>query len=34
MVEPKLVGHICMVQTVPERLALLQGAWDNLALLS
>jgi hypothetical protein len=34
MIEPKLAGHIRVVQPYPERLALLQRAWDNLALLS
>ena len=34
MVEPKLASHIRMVQRYRECLALLQGAWDNLTLLS
>lgn len=34
MVEPKLAGHIRVVQLYCERLALLHGAWDNLALPS
>jgi len=34
MVQAKLAGHTRVVQLYRERLALLQRAWDNLALLS
>ncbi len=35
MVQAKLAGHTRVVQQLyRERLALLQRAWDNLALLS